>query len=73
MITIRLDRVGVRRKPIYRVSVVEHTTKKGGKSLDVLGIWQPGKKLNILDKDRLDSWLKRGAKVSKAVSQLLSK
>jgi len=73
MIIIRLDRVGVRRKPVYRINVVEHTIKKGGRSLDVLGSWQPAKNIKTLDKDRLDFWRKRGAKVSKAVSHLLSK
>lgn len=73
MIKIRLDRQGVRRKPIYRIVVVEDSQKKGGKNLEVLGFWHPAKESKTIKKDRLDFWISKGAKVSKTLSKLLSK
>jgi len=43
MIKIRLERAGVRRKPVYRIVVVEDSQKKGGRKLEVLGFWHPAK------------------------------
>jgi len=73
MIKIRLDRQGVRRKPIYRIVVVEDSQKKGGKNLEVLGFWHPAKEAKTIKKDRFDFWVSKGAKVSKTLSKLLSK
>jgi len=73
MIKIRLDRVGVRGKPVYRIVVVEDSQKKGGKNLEVLGFWHPAKDNKSVQKDRLNYWISKGAKLSKTLSKLLSK
>jgi len=73
MIKIRLDRLGVRRKPIYRIVVVEDSQKKGGKKLEVLGFWHPAKESKTINKQRLSYWISKGAKLSKTLSKLLSK
>lgn len=73
MITIRLDRVGVRRKPVYRIVVVDHKVKKGGENLGILGLFQPGKNLKIIDKEKLSYWQSRGARVSASVKKILEK
>ena len=73
MLTIRLNRVGVRRKPVYRIVVTEKEAKKGGPALDILGFWQPGNEKLTLEKEKIIAWQKRGAKISKAVLKLLEK
>ena len=73
MIKIRLDRLGVRRKPIYRIVVVEDSQKKGGRKLEVLGFWHPAKETKTIKKERLNYWISKGAKLSKTLSKLLSK
>jgi small subunit ribosomal protein S16 len=73
MIKIRLDRLGVRKKAVYRIVVVEDSQKKGGRKLDVLGFWHPAKDNKSLNKERFDYWISKGAKVSKALSELLAK
>jgi len=72
MITIRLTRLGVSKKPYYRISVVEKGTKKGGRSLDTLGIWHPAKNTKTIDLAKLKLWTQKGAQLSKAVSNLIS-
>jgi len=73
MIKIRLNRGGVRRKPVYRIVVVEDSNKKGGKALEVLGFWHPAKGTKNVKKDRLNYWISKGAIVSKALGEILSK
>jgi small subunit ribosomal protein S16 len=73
MIKIRLDRLGARRKPVYRIVVVEDSQKKGGRKLEVLGFWQPSKQAKAIQKERLNYWISKGAQVSKSLSKLISK
>lgn len=71
MITIRLSRGGVRNKPLYHIVVAPAKSKIKGPALEILGLWHPAtKKINI-NKERLDFWVKRGAKVSQAVNKLI--
>lgn len=73
MITIRLDRVGVRRKPFFRIVVVDKRVKKGGKNLDIIGFYQPGKNLKSLDSEKVKKWQEKGAKITAGVKALLAK
>jgi len=71
MLKIRLNRQGVRRKPIYRIVVVEDSYKKGGKTLEIIGLWHPARDEKKIKKERLNFWLSKGAKVSKSLGKLL--
>ena len=72
MLKIRLDRTGVRNKPFYRVVVVDAKKKIGGKPLEIIGYWHPGKESKKIDKTKLNEWVKKGAIITKAVSTLIS-
>ncbi|MGD0523150.1 MAG: 30S ribosomal protein S16 [Candidatus Microgenomates bacterium] len=71
MVKIRLNRTGVRNHPFYRIVAVDEREKKGGVPLQVLGYWQPSKKLIKIDKKALEAWVSKGALVSPAVSKLI--
>jgi len=71
MIKIRLSRGGVRNKPVYRVVATDHRAKNKGKFLEVLGYWYPSKKIFKINKEKLEKWLKNGAKVTQAVEKLI--
>jgi small subunit ribosomal protein S16 len=71
MVKIRLDRTGVRNQPFYRIIAVDEREKKGGVPLEVLGYWQPSKKLIKVDKEALKAWVGKGAVVTPAVGKLL--
>jgi len=73
MIIIRLSRVGVRRKPIYRLVVVDKKIKKGGKNLDIVGFWHPAKDLKKIDLTKVTYWRSKGARISEGVESLLKK
>jgi small subunit ribosomal protein S16 len=71
MVKIRLDRTGVRNQPFYRIVAIDEREKKGGVPLEVLGYWQPSKKLVKIDKKALANWVGKGALVTPAVTALL--
>lgn len=73
MIKIRLARGGKKNQPFYRIVAIEHTRKRGGKPLDVLGFWNPAKEDVKIDKEKLKNWLDKGAKTSNAVDELINK
>ena len=71
MIKIRLSREGSRNDPFYRVVAIDERRKRSGKSLDVIGYWHPYKNDKKIDKKKLNEWVGKGAKVTKAVEKLL--
>ncbi len=70
MVRIRLKRIGKKNAPFYRIVAIEKGKKVGGKELEVLGFWQPSKKLKELDREKLNAWVKKGALVSPTVKKL---
>jgi len=73
MIKIRLARYGVKRKPFYRIIAVNEREKGAGMPLEILGYWHPAKSVKKIDTDKIESWVKKGAKLTKAVDNLMYK
>lgn len=73
MLKIRLQRVGRKNDPSFRVIVTEHTTaaKKPGSFQEVLGNYDPRKDSVTLKAERISYWMSRGAQVSGTVHNLL--
>lgn len=74
---IRLARVGGHKNPYYRIVVADGERARDGKFLEILGTYHPvhkGKEIEIkVHQDRLDKWLKDGARPSETVAQVLAK
>ena len=75
MLMIRLARFGAKKKPFYRVVVIEKQRARNGRSLEVLGHYNPLTQPAAVDlqRDRLDYWVKNGAQMSDTVKRLLEK
>jgi small subunit ribosomal protein S16 len=73
MVKIRLARRGSRNKAFYRIVAVCEQVKKSAPALDILGIYQPSKKVFSIDLKKLDLWVKKGALISPALSNLIAK
>ena len=75
MLMIRLARFGAKKKPFYRVVVIEKERARNGRSLEVLGHYNPlGKPAQVtLKHDRLEYWTKNGAQMSETVKRLVEK
>lgn len=75
MLTIRLRRMGSSKKPYFRVVVTEARSARDSSFVENVGTYNPRSKpaqVNI-NKERVQHWLKRGAKPSDSVRTLLSK
>ncbi len=75
MLMIRLSRVGARKKPYYRIVVIEKDRARDGRSLEVVGTYNPRTNPATVDlkKDRVDYWTGKGAQLSDRVNKLVEK
>ena len=72
MLKIRLQRVGRRNDPAFRVVVVEsHRAPKTGKVIENLGNYEARAKRIVLKTDRIDHWVSKGAQMSDTVKDLI--
>ena len=73
MVTIRLARIGKKKRPFYRVVVTDHRSPRGGKFLENIGTYDPAKDpgLFVLDRARFDFWTGLGATPSETVDRLV--
>ncbi len=73
MLMIRLARFGARKKPYYRVVVIEKDRARNGRSLEVVGTYNPRTQPASLQlkKDRIEHWASKGAQVSDRVQKLM--
>jgi small subunit ribosomal protein S16 len=74
-VKIRLSRHGAKKKPHYRIVVSDSRSPRDGKFIEQVGSYDPravtgGLKIN---REKIDSWIKRGAKPSQTVSELIKK
>ena len=75
MLSIRMTRVGSKKKPHFRVIVSEGRSGLQGDVIDNLGTYNPRSKpaqVNV-DKTRLQEWIKKGARPSDSVRTLIAK
>ena len=75
MLSIRMTRVGSKKKPFFRVVVTEARSKAQSDFVESLGTYNPRTKPAKVDinKERVQHWLKRGAKPSDSVRTLIAK
>jgi small subunit ribosomal protein S16 len=73
MLTIRLSRVGKKKQPFYRFIVSEKTHDPWGKALELLGTYNPltNPSTLVLEKERIEYWISKGAQCSGTVWNLL--
>lgn len=73
MLKIRLKRIGRKNRPFFRIVVTEASTGPRGKSIEILGHFNPADKKNstVLNIERIKYWLGNGAKASPVVYNLL--
>ena len=73
MLTIRLARVGAKKKPHYRVVVIEKERASTGRFLEIVGHYDPRKNPGalVLKRERVEHWLQVGAQPSDTVRSLL--
>ena len=74
-VVIRLARIGKKHDPRYRITVADSRKHAMGKYLEIIGTYVPtpkGKEQRvILDQEKLQSWMKKGALPSERVQHVI--
>ena len=75
MVKIRLKRMGMKKKPFYRVVVADERATRDGRFVDEIGYYNPvynPVELKI-DVEKAQTWMKNGAQPTDTVRALLKK
>ena len=74
-VKLRLTRIGRRHRPFFRINAVESRTPRDGRILEKVGHYDPIEKDTakqiVLNRERVQYWLDKGAIPSETVSQIL--
>jgi small subunit ribosomal protein S16 len=75
MLTIRMRRVGAKKKPRFRLVVTEARSAPDGAAMEVIGHYNPTSEPETieLDRQRLQHWLDRGAQLTDTVRTLVAR
>ncbi len=76
MVKIRLKRLGSKKRPYYRVVVMDSRMARDSRTLEEVGIYHPleteDKQFSV-EEEAVKAWLGKGAKPSPTVKRLLNK
>lgn len=74
-VKLRLTRMGRRHRPFFRINAVDSRTPRDGRVIEKLGHYDPiekdATKQIVLNRDRVEFWLGKGAVPSDTVSEIL--
>jgi small subunit ribosomal protein S16 len=72
MLKIRLQRIGRKNDPSFRVVLTDSkNSTKSGKFLEILGNYNPKMGVKTLNGDRIKHWMKQGAQCSNTMHNFL--
>ncbi len=73
---IRLKRFGTKKRPFYRIVVMDTRTARDGRSLDEVGFYHPltadQEQQVQLDEEKIRAWLGKGARPTDTVRKILN-
>lgn len=76
-VVLRLQRIGKRTQPHYRIVAIEKSSGPHGEPLEVVGHYDPkaakDKQKVTIDAVKVDRWVKNGAKPSETVGSLIAR
>ncbi|MDR0630274.1 MAG: 30S ribosomal protein S16 [Treponema sp.] len=73
---IRLKKFGTKKRPYYRIVVMDKHAPRDGKAIEELGYYHPIEKEDQqirFNEERVKQWLQQGATVSDTVHKILNK
>jgi small subunit ribosomal protein S16 len=73
MLMIRMARFGAKKKPTYRLVVIEKERARDSRAVEIVGHYNPvaKEKVVVIKHDRVAHWVKNGAQLSQTVARLL--
>jgi small subunit ribosomal protein S16 len=77
MLTIRLARAGVKKRPFFHIRVADSRKPRDGRFIEKVGYFNPiasGQEVRLeVDQERIDFWVSQGAQLSDRVNTLLKR
>jgi len=75
MVKIRLTQTGCRNRKQYRLIAIEEGKRRDGRSIEILGFYNPLVKPPQLriNRERVDYWVSQGAQLTEAAAKLVEK
>ena len=75
MVSIRLKRLGAKKRPYYRIVDMDSRDHATGRTLDEIGYYHPIEANDEvrLDADKAKAWLEKGAQPTATVKRILNK
>ena len=72
-VRVRLTRVGSKKNPIWRVVVADQRSPRDGRVIETIGHYNPQTEPStvVIDQDRLEHWLGRGAQPTNTIRKLM--
>ncbi len=74
-VKIRLNRLGAKKNPFYRIVVADSRAPRDGRFIEILGNYDPSQTPAVVnvDEDKVLDWMNKGAQPTDTVKNLLSK
>jgi small subunit ribosomal protein S16 len=75
MVKIRLQRFGKKKSPFYHIVVADSKSPRDGRIIEKIGTYNPMTEPStiVLDKAKVEQWIKNGAKPTDTVKALIEK
>ena len=75
MVKIRLKRMGMKKKPFYRLVVTDSRNCRDGRFIEEIGYYDPTKEPSVvnIDAEKAKKWIANGAQPTDTVRVLLKK
>lgn len=75
MVKIRLQRAGAKKAPFYHIVVADSRSPRDGRIVEQIGTYDPmtNPATIKLDKEKVEKWIKNGAKPTGTVKALIEK
>ena len=75
MVKIRLQRAGAKKAPFYHIVVADSRSPRDGRIVEQIGTYDPmtNPATIKLDKEKVEAWIKKGAKPTDTVKALIEK
>ncbi|MCK5156715.1 MAG: 30S ribosomal protein S16 [Spirochaetales bacterium] len=75
-VKIRLKRFGTKKRPYYRIVVVDSRAPRDGRTLDEVGLYHPVESVGSqvrLETEKIKDWIRKGAQPTATVKRVLNK
>ena len=75
MVKIRLQRFGKKKAPFYHIVVADSKSPRDGRIIEQIGTYNPmtDPSTIVLDMEKVNQWIKNGAKPTDTVKALIEK